>query len=378
MAESPAPASDYASRIRTELRDDVDRSRTPGLQYVAVDAQGVLAAWAVGWADLREHRAMTLETTMMAYSMTKTVTAIAILQLVERGFVDLDAPVSRYLAESPYGDAVTVREVLAHTGGLPNPIPLRWVHPASAHATFEEAPARAAVWRAHPRLARPHGSRFAYSNIGYWTLGAVLEQVTRGTFADYVTMHVLKPLGLDAQDAGFTIPAPDRHATGYLERWSWANLLGRWLLDARLLGEYDGPWRRIGNHYLNGPAFGGLVGTALAFARLLQDQLRPDSVLLGPLVRAQLYEQQKTADGTVVPMTLGWHVGDLEGTRVFYKEGGGGGFHCLMRLYPSLGLGSVLMTNATGFDVKGRLDRVDPLLPTWPSRSALQPAHASS
>lgn len=58
-------------------------------------------------------------------------------------------------------------------------------------------------------------------------------------------------------------------------------------------------------------------------------------------------------------MTLGWHVGERDGTRFFYKEGGGGGFHCMMRLYPSDGIGTVVMTNATGFDVRGLLETAD-------------------
>jgi hypothetical protein len=58
-------------------------------------------------------------------------------------------------------------------------------------------------------------------------------------------------------------------------------------------------------------------------------------------------------------MTLGWHIAALDGTSVFYKEGGGGGFHCMMRLYPSAGIGTVVMTNATGCDVRRLLDTVD-------------------
>lgn len=55
-------------------------------------------------------------------------------------------------------------------------------------------------------------------------------------------------------------------------------------------------------------------------------------------------------------MTLGWHIGDLDRTRFFYKEGGGGGFHCMMRVYPGDGIGTVVMTNATGFGVRRLLD----------------------
>lgn len=62
-------------------------------------------------------------------------------------------------------------------------------------------------------------------------------------------------------------------------------------------------------------------------------------------------------------MTLGWHVGDRTGERFFYKEGGGGGFHCMMRVYPASGVATVLMTNATGFDVGGCLEAVESAQP---------------
>jgi hypothetical protein len=58
--------------------------------------------------------------------------------------------------------------------------------------------------------------------------------------------------------------------------------------------------------------------------------------------------------------TLGWHVGQVGGETFFYKERGGGGFHCMMRVYPKRGIASVLMTNATGFNVRRRLDQLDP------------------
>jgi len=58
-------------------------------------------------------------------------------------------------------------------------------------------------------------------------------------------------------------------------------------------------------------------------------------------------------------MTLGWHIGDLAGRRYFYKQGGGGGFHTMMRLYPEPGIGTVLMVNATRFGVRGCLNILD-------------------
>lgn len=57
-------------------------------------------------------------------------------------------------------------------------------------------------------------------------------------------------------------------------------------------------------------------------------------------------------------MTLGWHIAEVNSERYFFKEGGGGGFHCMMRLHPDAGLGMVAMCNATAFDLNCVLDRV--------------------
>jgi hypothetical protein len=103
-----------------------------------------------------------------------------------------------------------------------------------------------------------------------------------------------------------------------------------------------------------------LVGSALAFGKFLQDQLRDHSRLLSDNAR-QLFAEQKYTTGGAIALTLGWHVGSIEGTQCLYKEGGGGGFHCMMRLYRAAGVGTVIMTNATGLDVTKLLDSVDSL-----------------
>jgi len=203
------------------------------------------------------------------------------------------------------------------------------------------------------------GSRYAYSNIGYWMLGKIVERVSGQGFTEYVTTNVLLPLGMSAGDLSYVLPSAAPHATGYLEKYSTANLFKRWLIDPALIGHYDGRWLRIESHYPNGPAFGGLVGTALGFAAFLQDQLRPHSVLFGDSLGAAFYTQQRTSDGALVPTTLGWHVGETNGRRFYYKEGGGGGFRCMMRVYPFCGVGSVVMTNATHFRVAQCSDAFD-------------------
>lgn len=331
----------------------------PGLQYIVVSPDDTVFEFAAGLADVAAGRAMGLDTTLMAYSMSKTVTAVAVLQLVERGLVGLDHPIARYLPSQPYGEGVTIRHLLSHTGGIPNPLPLRWAHAASDHAAFDEWAALERVLARHGKRSASPGRRFRYSNIGYWLLGALVEHVTGASFRDFVRRNVLGPIGIGATELGYDVTEPERHAKGYLERRSLLNAFKGILLDRALIGPVEGRWVNIRDHYVDGAAVGGLVGTARAFGLFLRDQLQPRSLILAEGTRRLLYERQRATSGREVPMTLGWHTGSLHGVPTFFKEGGGGGFHCLMRVYPSAKMGSVLMINATTLDVTGLLDRLD-------------------
>jgi D-alanyl-D-alanine carboxypeptidase len=348
-----------AEDARPVLDGLLARAETPGIQYLVLDASDTLLEYDGGWADVGRRLPMDSATTMMAYSMSKTITAAAVLQLVEAGAVSLDDPIVRYLESVPYGPDVTVRQLLAHTSGIPNPIPLRWVHPVADHATFDENAALAAVLRQHTRLSFPPGTRYAYSNIGYWLLGTIVERASGEEFSSYVSRRVVAPLGLRPGELGYAIADPTHHATGYLEKYSLTNLAKGFLIDRDLIGEYQGRWLSIRSHYVNGAAFGGLVGTARGFGRFLQDQLRPHSKLFGDDTRRLFLAPQHTSGGEPVPMTLGWHVGTTGGIRFLYKEGGGGGFRSMMRLYPDRGIATVVMTNATGFAAGKRLNALD-------------------
>ena len=334
-------------------------SDVPGLQYVAVTADEVLADFAGGWADIATLRPMTSDTTMMAFSMTKTVTAAAILQLIERGELHLDTELDDLVPDTPYaGNGITVRHLLTHTGGIPNPIPLRWVHLAEDEASFDEAAALAKVMRDSPNLDAAPGERYGYSNIGYWLLGRVLEAAGGESYTDHVRANVLEPLGL-AGRITVGIDDPGRHASGYLARYSFTNLLKGLMTDSAFWGDYEGDWLRIRNHHLDGPAFGGLVGSARAFGGFLQDQLSGASVLFGAETQRLFETPQVTSDGEPMRMTPGWHVGEANGEPYLFKEGGGGGFHAEMRIYPGRGMGTVVMVSSTDFDSTSFLNRVD-------------------
>jgi D-alanyl-D-alanine carboxypeptidase len=355
--------------VEAHLEKLVGSSKVPGIQYLVVDSGGVAFECATGWADIGESMPMTSATTLMAYSMSKTITAAAVLRLAEQGALGLDDSVARYVENLPYLHlpAMTVRQLLTHTAGVPTAIPLRWVHPSSQHSRFDERAALAAQLRRHSTLRSAPGEAYAYSNLGYWLLGPVVEAASGESFEICVTNEVLRPLGVSPTELSFAVPDPDRHATGYLEKYSFLNLFKRFFVDRKLIGDYQGRWLQINPHYVNGPSFGGLIGNAHGFGRFLQDQLGARSVLLGDRLRTVFYEPAHTLDGNEIPMTAGWHVSEGRGARHFYKEGGGGGFHCMMRLYREPGIGTVALTNATAFDVRHLLDVLDPrFLPCRP------------
>jgi CubicO group peptidase (beta-lactamase class C family) len=339
--------------------DQYAGSNVPGLQYMVMDKDHVLFEYAGGWADIQNKKPMTLETTMMGYSMTKTLTAAAVLQLVEQGKVGLDDPVSMYLPDQPYGDQITIRQLLDHTSGIPNPIPLRWVHLTEDAEGFNEDAALDQVLSANPELDFEAGAKFSYSNIGYWLLGKVIEQATGQIYSDYMHANILSPLEIPHSQLDFVIPSPTQHAKGYLAKYSFLNLGKGFVTDSQFWGEYEGNWLNLKSHHLNGPSFGGLVGTARGFGIFLQDQLQARSVLFDQQTKVMFETQQTDSAGKPIPMTLGWHIGTTDGVTYLFKEGGGGGFHAEMRLYPTLGITSIVMVNSTEFNSTEFLNKVD-------------------
>jgi CubicO group peptidase (beta-lactamase class C family) len=296
---------------------------------------------------------------MMIYSMTKTITAAAVLLLVERGEIALEDPVTRYLPDFPYGKEVKIRHLLSQTSGIPNPIPLRWIHLAEEHAHFDQQAALREILEENPELDFTPGDRFAYSNISYWLLVYVIEKASGTGYEEYVRQNVFRKLAIPEAEIGFVIPSPEHHAKGYLPKWSLMNIFKSFVVDSRFAGDYEDNWLHVYDHYLNGPSFGGVIGTAHAIGIFLRDQLQDTSRLVSPETKALFFQQQKDNQGQPIPMTLGWHIGSVDGVQFFFKEGGGGGFRSEMRIYPSAGIASVVMVNNASFNPGAFLKNVD-------------------
>jgi len=330
----------------------------PGVQYIVLDKNEIIFSASRGLADIENNIPLSIDHTMSIFSMTKTLTAISILQLVERHKLVLDDKVSKYVVH-PYNSEITIRHLLSHTSGIPDPIPLKWVHLASKHSEFDEHQSLTKVLKDNSEPNSLPGEKYGYSNIGYWLLGGVIEVVSGKQYCSYIEGNLTNVLGLSPNEIGCEIINGRNHAKGYLNKYSLFNLAKYFVMDKEIWGKYEGSWLHINNVYINGPSFGGVISSAKAISRILQDLLKDKSRILSNDMKDQLYAQQKTADGDPVDMTLGWHIGSLSGAKYYFKEGGGAGFHCEMRIYPDMGLASVMIVNKTSLNTKKELSQLD-------------------
>lgn len=174
----------------------------PGLAIGIVHDGDLIWGKGYGTADRDKAIPVTLDTRFRIASVTKTFTAIAILQLRDAGKLRLDDTVSQYLDWYPYRyeDApyFTIRNLLTHTAGLPRDAhkPLWTAFEAPTWAEF-----KAVVAQRQP--TQPPNHKFAYSNFGYALLGAIITEVTGQSWADYVQEQILDPLNMNQ-----TMPNP--------------------------------------------------------------------------------------------------------------------------------------------------------------------------
>ena len=338
----------------------IARGETPGLQYMFVSADAVLFSYSAGIANPAESVPVSDRTTFNAYSVTKTFTAAAVLQLAEAGKLELDQPVALYLDRFPYAQSPTVRQTLTHTGGFPNPNPMSWVHLADEHAAFDKQHFVDAVLRANGRLKSAPGQAYAYSNVGYLLLGEAIEKVSGQAYTAYVQQQLIRPLKLsEGESLAFTIEQSGGHARGTLERWSLLNLvLGLFIDRDRFVDVRSSRWVQLRNLYLNGAAYGGLIGNARGFSRYLQALLGRDDYLSAQN-RALLFTPAPGPDGSELPRSVGWFTGQLNGEAYYTHAGGAAGYYCELRVYPRIGRASVVMFNRTGIRDERALDAID-------------------
>lgn len=349
------PRERTASRLAELVQDEL-----PGVQYVVVDERGVVFETALGVRDVQSRAAMQRTTLQMAYSVTKVVTAIAAMQLVDQGKLELDRSLTSYYPEHPYGDDVTIRSLLAQTSGVPNPMPLDWFAVEGTRVDRDEK--LRALLRDNAELDHEPGSAHAYSNLSYFLLEKAIERASGLDYAAYVERNVFSPLAVPVTDATFVLPEPARLATGHSPRYSLSSLVVQWMAPSEYFVGTSGSWRRTARVTPYGRGYGGLFTNAASFAKLLSDLLRDEPAVLTRRARDEMFSVQRTTSGETIAMTLGWVTGELEGVRYFGKQGGGLGFHGNVRVYPDRKLATVLFANRTELTagaIDARSDELD-------------------
>ena len=190
------PATKQFSSIPSLVNQAISDGQTPGAVVAVANADEVLYANAFGYRQTQPvQEAMTLDTVFDLASITKPVaTATSIMVLIDQGKVDPNATVTTYLPEfAPHGkDAILVRDLLTHTGGL---------IPDNSLRDYRDGPAES--WRRICEL-KPIAKRrekFAYTDVGFIVLGKLVERVSDRSLDQFARDEIFQPLGM--HETGF-------------------------------------------------------------------------------------------------------------------------------------------------------------------------------
>ncbi len=324
--------------------------QVPGFAYgIIVDGRLVHVATA-GYRELRSRAPVDTATVFRIASMTKSFTAVAILQLRDEGRLALDDPAERHVPELaglryPTADAprITIRHLLTHAGGFPEDNP--WGDQQLA-ATDDQM---AAMMRSGIPFSNAPGIAYEYSNFGFAILGRIVANVSGMPYPRYISERVLAPLGMRVTTLEAASVPEGRLAHGYRRQDD------RWLEEPQLP---DGAFGSMGGMLTSIGDLGRYVGFML-------DAWPPrDGAETGPLSRASRREMQQiarysgasavadTADAELSLTAGGYGYGLRVSQTCRFRSsvahtGGLPGFGSLMRWLPEYGVGIVALGNLT-------------------------------
>ena len=193
--------------ILTEIEADAENARVkakiPGMSMVIVYDQDVLLAKGFGYADLEKQIPADPQTVYRAGSVTKSFTALMLMQLRDAGKLQLDDPIEKYLPEfkikSRFPDArpATFRQVAAHYSGLPREAPMLHEYRATDEFPSVEDQLKS-LTTANSEMMIPPMTLYSYSNLGYDIMGLALSRIAKQPYDRYVADQILKPLGMNS------------------------------------------------------------------------------------------------------------------------------------------------------------------------------------
>ncbi len=297
-----------------------------------------------GYANLENRTPVTADTVFRIGSITKEFTAASVLLLAERGKLSADDPLAKYLPGFPRGGEVTLRQLLTHTSGIHNYTDLEDFLPAKAHLEMITAQMVDLIARQQPLYDFAPGTRYNYSNSGFFLLGAVIEKVSGQSYAAFVEANVLRPLGLSHTRPDVAAEVLPGRASGYDKA-------------------KDEPGGFANADYISTTA----AAAAGAMRSTVGDLIRWHEALLGgkllkPASVAMMLTPGRLKDGRVAGTAtagradseraydygVGVMIGRQHGRRMIGHGGAINGFNASLETYPDQQTTIVLLTNTGG------------------------------
>ncbi|MDQ3747417.1 MAG: serine hydrolase [Acidobacteriota bacterium] len=261
----------------------------------------------------------TPDTVFRLGSITKQFTAMAIMMLAERGKLNVNDPACKYLTDCPAAwQPITVRNLLTHTGGIPNYTSFPDFAKVAVLPTTNTA--MTALLRDKP-LDFAVGEKYAYSNSGYYLLGAIIERVSGKPYADFLQENIFAPLGMKQ--------------TGYD-------------VSARIIKNRAAGYARQGGEFVNASYMDMTIpGAAGAIYSTTGDLLLWDQALY-----TEKLVSRKTLDETFTPFKseygYGWSIGKKFDRQVIAHGGGIYGFATHIARFPADKVTVIVLSNVQG------------------------------
>ena len=328
-----------------EIKGNVDKvlNRWPavGLAVGAVRHGALQSFSGHGVANIESATPVTEDTVFRIGSITKTFTAVAVMQLEEQGLIDLDAPANDYLrgfrlmpAKASWRPA-TVRHLLTHTAGVPE-----WLHPsrmiksgwfAETFSLEERLPTLAEYYRGSLRLAAEPGTIWAYTDHGFATLGQMVEDVSGQPLHSYFRERIFEPLGMTDTDLLRSQRLSSRLATGY--------------------GLRSGGAIAVTDRQGVTAAAGSIYSTPRDMARYVAALLGRGSGEHGSILKPEtvslMFEPHYQPDPRLPGIGLAFWRADLGGHSAVEHQGVVPGFNSQIFLAPDDGIGVIAFTNGS-------------------------------
>jgi serine beta-lactamase-like protein LACTB, mitochondrial len=310
LAQQRAGLSEKLQRIEQMIQEELQKNGAPGAA-VAIEQDGkVVFAKGFGYADVENKVPFTAQTVSRIGSISKTFTALALMQLVEQGKVKLDDEVQVYVPSFPKKSGpITIRQLLGHQGGVRH---YKGDEMLSAKH-YDTVEAALAIFKDDLLVAEP-GTKYSYTRYGYNLLSRVIEAASNLSFGEYLQQRIFTPLGLKQTYLDDPAQLIAQRARYYTKRQS-------------------GPLR-------NAPAVdqsnkwggGGLLSTVedlLRYAASYDKQtlLKTETITL-------MFTPQNTRDGQPTTYGLGWTSALEDGRRRIEHTGGSVGATSALALYP--------------------------------------------